>query len=62
MAIAWPRPLPTTVMKLDEFARLPVVYDGRVKPIDSLARGTLKNLSGQESFKDAKGKRQPAVK
>ncbi len=62
LAMAWPRSMPTTAMKLDEFGRLPVVYEGRVKPIDSLARGTLKSLSGQESFKDAKGKRQPAVK
>ncbi len=62
VVMAWPRPLPTTEMKLDEFGRLPVVSDGRVKPIDSLARGTLKNLSGRETFKDANGKKQPAVK
>ncbi len=62
ISMAWPRPLPTTQMKLDEFGRLPVVYDGRVKPLDSLARGTLKNLSGRETFKDASGKKQPAIK
>jgi ABC-type transport system involved in cytochrome c biogenesis permease subunit len=60
--MAWPRPLPTTEMKIDEFGRLPVVYDGRVKPLDTLARGTLKNLSGRETFKDKNGKKQPAVK
>jgi ABC-type transport system involved in cytochrome c biogenesis permease subunit len=62
LGMAWPRSIPTTTMKLDEFGRLPVVYDGRVKPIDSLARGALKNLSGRETFRDAEGKKQPAVK
>jgi len=62
VAMAWPRPLPTTQMKLDEFGRLPVVADGRIKPIDSLARSTLKNLSGKETFKDKDGKTQPAVR
>ncbi len=62
LAMAWPRPLPTTEMKIDEFGRLPVVYEGRVKPIDSLARGMLKNLEGKQTFKDENGKTQPAVR
>ena len=33
---------------------------GRIKPLDSLARSTLKNLSGRETFKDKDGKTQPA--
>ncbi len=62
LSMAWPRPMPTTEMKLDEFGRLPVVFDGRVKPIDSLARGMLKSLSGKQTFKDNSGKTQPAVR
>lgn len=62
VGMAWPRPIPTSEMKLDEFGRLPVVADGRVKPIDTLARGTLKNLSGRETFRDKDGKKQPAIK
>ncbi len=62
LSMAWPRPMSTTGMKLDEFGRLPVVYDGRVKPIDSLARGMLKSLSGKQSYKDDSGKTQPAVR
>ncbi len=62
LAMAWPRPVPADKMKLDEFGNLPVVSDGRVKPIDSLARGTLKSLSGKQTFKDEAGNRQSAVK
>jgi ABC-type transport system involved in cytochrome c biogenesis permease subunit len=62
LAAARPRPLPTTEMKLDEFGRLPVVHEGRVKPIDSVARNTLRYLSGKQSFKDEQGKTQPAIK
>ena len=62
LAVAWPRSMPTSEMKLDEFGRLPVVYRGRVKPIDTVARNTLKYLSEKQSFKDESGKTQPAVK
>ena len=62
LSMAWPRPMPTTEMKLDEFGRLPVVFDGRIKPIDSLARGMLKSLSGKQTYKDNSGKTQPAVR
>ena len=62
LSAAWPRPMPTTGMKLDEFGRLPVVYDGRVKPLDTVARDTLRYLSGKRTFTDASGKRQPAIK
>jgi ABC-type transport system involved in cytochrome c biogenesis permease subunit len=62
LAAARPRPIPTTEMKLDEFARLPVVHEGRVKPIDSVARNTLRYLSGKQSFKDENDKTQPAIK
>ncbi|MEX0677961.1 MAG: cytochrome c biogenesis protein CcsA [Pirellulales bacterium] len=62
VAAAWPRPMPSSEMKLDEFGRLPVVYEGRVKPIDSLARNTLRYLSGKQFYKDESGQTQPAIK
>ena len=33
---------PIDEMQLDEFGRLPVVYEGRVKPFDTLARNMLR--------------------
>jgi ABC-type transport system involved in cytochrome c biogenesis permease subunit len=44
------------------FAALPVVNQGRVKPIDTLARTTLAKISDRESYVDASGKQQPAVR
>ncbi len=38
------------------FGKLPVLVDGRVKPIDSVARTTLLMLQGHQSVKDADGK------
>lgn len=56
--------LPRSVKKQDPdvvaFGRLPVAYEGRVKPYDTVARTTLRAISGKESFEDAEGKRQPA--
>lgn len=34
------------------FQRLPVLHEGRIKPLDSFARLQLKNLSGQERIED----------
>ncbi|MFO0880172.1 MAG: hypothetical protein U0840_22720 [Gemmataceae bacterium] len=48
--------------KLEEFGRLPVVDNGRVKPIDTLARVSLMVLSGRQEYKDDKGETQPATK
>ncbi len=35
-------------MQIHEFAKLPVVYEGRVKPYDTLARNSLQILSGRQ--------------
>jgi ABC-type transport system involved in cytochrome c biogenesis permease subunit len=49
-------------MNLAEFGRLPVLEGGRVKPMDSLARDSLKIITGgRESFKDTAKNTQPAV-
>ncbi|HEY7120295.1 MAG TPA: cytochrome c biogenesis protein CcsA [Tepidisphaeraceae bacterium] len=45
---ASPRPLSKTY-DLDTFAKLPLSYEGRVQPYDSLARNALKVLRGRES-------------
>jgi ABC-type transport system involved in cytochrome c biogenesis permease subunit len=44
------------------FGELPAVFKGRVKPLDTLARNSLSLISRQESFIDANGQRQPAIK
>jgi ABC-type transport system involved in cytochrome c biogenesis permease subunit len=49
-------------MDLEAFGELPVLYEGRVKPLDSLARNALRVVSNYETFKDAAGDRQPAIR
>ncbi|MBC7854205.1 MAG: cytochrome c biogenesis protein ResB, partial [Pirellulaceae bacterium] len=50
-------------MNLAGFSRLPVLDDGRVKPMDSLARNSARTMSGSfyERVKDDDGKRIAAV-
>jgi ABC-type transport system involved in cytochrome c biogenesis permease subunit len=56
---------PADQMQLDEFGRLPLVYEGRVKPFDTLARNTLRQISDRQTFEDTSDKepvkRQPAI-
>ncbi len=40
-----------------EFGRLPVVFNGRLQPVDSLARNTLLQIRNKQSLRDAKEKR-----
>jgi ABC-type transport system involved in cytochrome c biogenesis permease subunit len=49
-------------MHFDQYARLPVVMDGRVKPNDTVARNALMSLSHRQVFKDEHGQYQPAIK
>ncbi len=49
-------------MHLEEFARIPVMHDGRGKPFDTLARNTLMIISGRQYVIDSDGDEQPAVK
>lgn len=57
---------PTDTMQLEEFGRLPLVYEGRVKPFDTLARNTLRQISNYQTFEDDSGKepvkKQAAIK
>ena len=45
-----------------EFGKLPIVYEGRVKPFDTLARNSLRLLSNWQTYKDSEDTRQPAVR
>ncbi len=50
-------------MNLYEFGKLPLVYQGRVKPFDTLARNSLRIISDKQTFTDAKsGQREPAIR
>jgi ABC-type transport system involved in cytochrome c biogenesis permease subunit len=56
-------------MDLAAFGRLPVVYEGRAKPIDTFAKNALKVVSNKQQYEDAtvltqrgKPSKQPAVK
>lgn len=40
---------------LDEFSRLPVLANGRLKPMDTMARTHLLNFQGRQRVKDANG-------
>jgi len=59
---AIPPRTPKDGMQIHQFGKLPVMYEGRVKPFDTLARNSLQIISGKQSFKDADGKSQPAIR
>ncbi|HXD87294.1 MAG TPA: cytochrome c biogenesis protein ResB [Urbifossiella sp.] len=47
---------------LDAFAHLPALDDGRVKPLDSVARVYLRQISHLSDYKDANGEPHPAIR
>ena len=49
-------------MKIQQFGKLPVIYQGRVKPLDTLARNTLRIISNRETFVDENDVKQPAIR
>lgn len=49
-------------MDLYAFGKLPLVFEGRVKPFDTLARNSLRIISNKQDFKDNNVKRQPAIR
>ena len=46
----------------EKLRRQPVLAGGRVQLLDTVARSTLRILSGSEEYKDADDKPQPAIK
>ncbi|NIL98136.1 MAG: hypothetical protein GTO53_09990, partial [Planctomycetales bacterium] len=53
---------PATEMQVEQFGQLPVIYRGRVKPIDTLARNSLRAVSNREEYTDGEGKIQGAIR
>lgn len=49
-------------MKLEQFGSLPLMYEGRIKPFDTLARNSLRIISNRETFVDEAGNKQPAIR
>lgn len=43
------------------FGKLPLVFEGRIKPLDTLARNSLRVMSTKEQVKDGMGKDLPAI-
>lgn len=41
---------PVYALDMESFRSIPIAHEGRIKPMDSFARATLKNLSGRESL------------
>lgn len=61
MGKARPPKAPVGQMDVQAFGTLPVVYQGRAKPLDTLARNGLRVISSRETFKDDSGQTQPAI-
>ncbi len=57
-----PRSVERDGMQLDRLGEVPVVYGGRVQPLDSLARMTLRQLRKRETAIDKHGDKQPAIR
>ena len=51
-----------TRKQLSEFGKLPVAYGGRLQPLDTLARNTLRAVSGRQYLEDLQGEKQPAIR
>ena len=61
LVVALPRSDADGEPHLYQFAALPVMHDGRVKPLDSLARQVLLIISGKQTFGEQRGPKGPAV-
>src|SRR5262249_15538657 len=60
--LIWNAIPPASDKKFTEFASLPVVDRGRIKPWDTFARTNLMIISGKQTYKDDQGQRHSAVK
>ena len=67
LALAWlglravPPDDPASGFRINDFGVLPVVYQGRVKPLDTLARNSLVIISDRQTWRDADDERRPAI-
>jgi ABC-type transport system involved in cytochrome c biogenesis permease subunit len=53
LMVLTPRQDPTDGFHLRDLGRLPIMHEGRVKPLDTVARDALMNISGKQSWTDA---------
>ena len=49
-------------MRLDLLGELPITFNGRIQPIESLAKNTLRQLTKREVVDDGQNKKQPALR
>ena len=49
-------------LRLDRFGKIPILNEGRVQPLDSFARNTVRQLCKRESVYDGNLEKQPAIK
>ncbi len=49
-------------LKVDDFGKVPVLHQGRVQPLDTLARTSLRIISERSTFRDSQGREQPAIR
>lgn len=55
-------PYPNQEFDFDSFSQIPVLHQGRIKPIDSFARNSLMIINDKQVFRDAENKSQPAIR
>ena len=67
LALAWvlpgmsPPSTPPETLQIHQFGRIPVVNNGRVKPMDTIARTHLRIVANRETFKDKENQSHPAI-
>jgi len=49
-------------MRLDLLGELPITFNGRIQPIESLAKNTLRQLTKREEVYDGENEKQPAMR
>lgn len=49
-------------MRLDLLGELPITFNGRIQPIESLAKNTLRQLTKREEVYDGQNQKQPALR
>jgi ABC-type transport system involved in cytochrome c biogenesis permease subunit len=67
LALAWVLPgmsgpsTPPETLQVHQFGRIPVVNNGRIKPMDTIARTHLRIVANRETFKDKENQSHPAI-
>ena len=56
-----PKPEAADEFQVNDFAHLPVKYEGRKKPVDTMARNLLTILSGKQTVRNAEGEKVSAT-